>query len=83
LTAITCISGGFFQELHLHAEFSELAFLFPQARPLIDREGRLLARVRPLVGSDQFPRVPALMPRSLATWAIGRDVSITIFPASS
>src|SRR6202023_295072 len=32
---------------------------------------------------SKFPRVPSLIPRSFATWAIGRDVSITIFTASS
>src|ERR1019366_2892777 len=31
----------------------------------------------------QLPRVPSLMPSSFATLAIGRDVSITIFTASS
>src|SRR5947207_185529 len=31
----------------------------------------------------QFPRVPSLIPSSFATRAIGRDVSITIFTASS
>src|SRR5450759_6022474 len=31
----------------------------------------------------QLPRVPSLIPSSLATRAIGRDVSITIFTASS
>src|ERR1700730_1937627 len=31
----------------------------------------------------QLPRVPSLIPSSFATWAIGRDVSITIFTASS
>src|SRR5271170_5322620 len=31
----------------------------------------------------QLPRVPSLIPSSLATLAIGRDVSITIFTASS
>src|SRR3954469_25303630 len=31
----------------------------------------------------QLPRVPSLMPSSFATRAIGRDVSITIFTASS
>src|SRR6266436_3510952 len=31
----------------------------------------------------QFPRVPSLIPSSFATLAIGRDVSITIFTASS
>src|SRR5712664_1392756 len=31
----------------------------------------------------QLPRVPSLIPSSFATRAIGRDVSITIFTASS
>src|SRR6266487_1747108 len=31
----------------------------------------------------QLPRVPSLIPSSFATLAIGRDVSITIFTASS
>src|ERR1017187_6095821 len=31
----------------------------------------------------QLPRVPSLIPSSLATRAIGREVSITIFTASS
>src|ERR1017187_5580774 len=31
----------------------------------------------------QLPSVPSLIPSSLATLAIGRDVSITIFTASS
>src|SRR5437016_1130899 len=31
----------------------------------------------------QFPRVPSLIPSSFATRAIGREVSITIFTASS
>src|SRR5665811_1607978 len=31
----------------------------------------------------QLPRVPSLIPSSLATLAIGRDDSITIFTASS
>src|SRR5690348_8603185 len=31
----------------------------------------------------QLPRVPSLMPSSFATRAIGREVSITIFTASS
>src|SRR5882724_11169798 len=31
----------------------------------------------------QIPRVPSLIPSSFATRAIGRDVSITIFTASS
>src|SRR5512142_2901092 len=31
----------------------------------------------------QLPKVPSLIPSSLATLAIGRDVSITIFTASS
>src|SRR6266513_1281919 len=31
----------------------------------------------------QLPRVPSLIPSSFATLAVGRDVSITIFTASS
>src|SRR5680860_30425 len=31
----------------------------------------------------QFPNVPSFRPNSRATWAIGREVSITIFTASS
>src|SRR5216683_393111 len=36
-----------------------------------------------LVFHLQLPRVPSLIPSSFATRAIGRDVSITIFTASS
>src|SRR5260370_7825811 len=34
-------------------------------------------------GTPQLPSVPSLIPSSFATRAIGRDVSITIFTASS
>jgi hypothetical protein len=44
---------------------------------------RLVDRVLTPVDVEQFPSVPSLTLNSRTTCAIGRDVSITIFTASS
>src|ERR1019366_9221501 len=77
------VCRGFFQELKLH----------PLSR-VSRSSSRSRARSFTVSGGSspacsrrqaltQLPRVPSLMPSSFATRAIGRDVSITIFTASS
>ena len=77
------VRRGFFQELKLHLEFPVFPLELAQPRTLIHGQRRFLAGMLTAVNFTQLPRVPSLIPSSLATLAIGRDVSITIFTASS
>jgi hypothetical protein len=54
-----------------------------QLRPLILRQGPVRLAAAPLAGVHQFPKVPSLMPRSLATCAIERPVFWTSRTAPS
>src|SRR5947207_6695424 len=68
---------------------------FPSSVPGSPAQARAIARARSPIAAvprrrahggrafTQLPRVPSLIPSSFATRAIGRDVSITIFTASS
>src|ERR1035441_2593493 len=77
------ICCGFFQELKLHLLFPGFPLELAQPRSLIHGKRRLLAGMLTAVGAHPVTDVPSLIPSSLATLAIGRDDSITIFTASS
>src|SRR5436190_11526353 len=74
---------GFFHELKLHLEFPGFPLELAQSCALTHGQRRFLADVLTAVYANPVPRVPSLIPSSFATRAIGRDVSITIFTASS
>ena len=77
------VRRGFFQELKLHLLFPIFPLELAQPCTLIYGQRRFFAGMLTAVNFTQLPRVPSLIPSSLATLAIGRDVSITIFTASS
>ena len=75
---------GFFQELVFHLQFPIFLLKLTQARPLAKGQGRFLAGVLTAVGTNPISEGTFVNTQLLfATRAIGRDVSITIFTASS
>src|SRR5580693_8405327 len=74
---------GFFQEVIFHLQFPGFrSSSRSRARSFTVSGGSSPACSRRYM-LTQLPRVPSLIPSSFATRAIGRDVSITIFTASS
>ena len=74
---------GFFHELKLHLQFPGFPLELAQPRSFIHGQRGFFAACSRRYMLTQLPRVPSLIPSSLATRAIGRDVSITIFTVSS
>ena len=74
---------GFFQELVLHAQFARLPLKFAKPRPLTDGQRRLLLGMLTTVGVDPITKGRLVDTEFLGDLAIGREVSITIFTASS
>src|SRR3954453_12233709 len=73
----------FSQELGLHPQFAVLPLEFAQPGAFGDGQRWFLIGVLLRYLCTQLPRVPSCTCISRATSAIGRDVSITIFTASS
>ena len=74
---------GFFHELKLHLKLPRFPLELAQPRPLAHGKRRFFAGMLTAVNGHPVAEVPSLIPSSFATLAIGRDVSITIFTASS
>ena len=77
------VCRGFFQELVLHPQFPGFPLKLAQPRPLIHGQRRLLAGMLTAVGGHPITEGTFVDSEPFATLAIGRDVSITIFTASS
>jgi hypothetical protein len=71
-----------FSGTRFHLQFPGFPLELAQSCALTHGQQRFLAGVLTAVYA-KFPRMPSLMPSSFAIRAIGRDVSITIFTASS
>ena len=77
------VRRGFFQEVVLHLQFPVFPFDLTQTRAVGHGKRRFLAGVLTTVNRDPIPESTLVDTASFATRAIGRDVSITIFTASS
>src|SRR3954462_5483066 len=74
---------GFFQEFVLHAEFAKFALGLGQLDPLMRGERGLIAGVVAAVLVHPVAECSLVHAEFRATWAIGRDPSITNRTASS
>ena len=74
---------GFFQELVFHLQFPRFPLKLAQPRALINSQRRFLAGVLTAVYANPVSEGAFVYTESFATRAIGGEVSITIFTASS
>src|SRR5690242_12872591 len=77
------VCRGFFQELVFHLQFPVFPLGLAQSRPLAYGERRFFAGMVTAVGGDPVTEGAFVYSELLGYLAIGRDVSITIFTASS